>query len=69
MGADDVRAVFTGLVRVFKYAGFAVGKVLPERQIRVLGPQERGDGEGRQEGDNLFHILVSYRYTNIGNNN
>jgi hypothetical protein len=43
--------------------------VLPERQIRVLGPQERGDGEGRQEGDNLFHILVSYRYTNIGNNN
>ena len=67
--ADDVGAVFSRLVGIFENAGLAVGKVLPERQIRVLGPQERSDGEGRQEGDNLFHIGVKLPNTNIGNNN
>ena len=53
--------VFPGLVRILEHTGFSVGKVLPERQIRVLGPQERNDGEGRQEGDDLFHICINYQ--------
>ena len=59
--ADDVRAVLSRLVGIFEHTGFSVGKVLPERQIRVLGPQERNDGEGRQEGDDLFHICINYQ--------
>ena len=34
--ADDVGAQLTWVVGVFEYAGFAIGQMLPEREIRVL---------------------------------
>ena len=55
MGADDVRAVLSRLVGIFENTGFTVGKVLPERQVRVLSPDRGGGQEGRHEDGDLFH--------------
>jgi hypothetical protein len=34
--ADDVSAEFAGMVGILKYAGFAIGHMLPQREIGVL---------------------------------
>ena len=47
--ADDVGAVFPGVVRVFEDAGFSVGEMLPEGDVGVLGRGREG-GEQQQCG-------------------
>ena len=41
--ADDVGTQLAGLVGVFKHAGLAVGQMLPQGQVGVLGAGHKGD--------------------------
>ena len=67
MRADDVRTILSRLVGVFENTGFTIGKMFPEWQVRVLGPNRGGDQKGRHEHGNLFHEAFTngcfYKYT------
>ena len=53
--ADDVGAQLAGVVRILKHTGFAIGHMLPQREVRVLSVDSHCRTRQETEKKKSFH--------------